>query len=153
MSQRKRVRVTCYGPMSVYPEAESPWEDVWVSWKTRPGRSRERYIVTVAGRQNLESDLNIVSKCLDDAVAEHDEKLIETFKVDLLQLQRILAAVSLCGVLDETDKDGCVDIYVNKEFLNRVDTENALISWLEREHGVKRPKFAWRRPKAFILSM
>ena len=36
--QRKRIVAICYGPIAFGPQYRSPWEDVWIRWKAKPGR-------------------------------------------------------------------------------------------------------------------
>jgi hypothetical protein len=35
--QRKRIVAVCYGPIAFGPQYRSPWEDVWIRWKAKPG--------------------------------------------------------------------------------------------------------------------
>jgi hypothetical protein len=153
MSQRKRVRVKCYGAIALSPDYESPWEDVWVRWKTRPGHSTRWRVATVVGRVNLERDFKLASEGLAEAERDKDESLANDYREDVGFYGKVLRGISLHGVEINEAGEGGPDIYVNKPMLNRADAEHALSEWLDRAYYIREPKFEWDRPKHAIVSV
>jgi hypothetical protein len=55
--QRKRIVAVCYGPIAFGPQYRSPWEDVWIRWKAKPGRRLYYAAPTLICRAELLADL------------------------------------------------------------------------------------------------
>lgn len=154
MRQRKHIRVRCYGPIAVDKSYESPWEDIWLRWRDRPGRARKA-TVTICGRGNLENDIDIQEKCLADAVREKKDYATEC-AADLAKLRGLLAKLTTpesTALYPHDDDDGCPDIYCGKEMLTRAEAERVMAQWLEQKHGLRNLKFCWRRPRYMVVSV
>ena len=55
----KEIKVNCRGQISISSKYESPWEDVWLSWKGKPGRKKYYSILRLSSKTECESKLKI----------------------------------------------------------------------------------------------
>jgi hypothetical protein len=154
MSQRKHIRVHCYGPIAVSKDYESSWEDIWLRWKDRPGHARKA-MVTICGRANLENDIDIQRECLADATRDKKDYAHE-FSAELATLRGVLDKLTTpesIAVYPREAEDNCPDLYCGREMLTRADAERVMAWWLEKKHGVRNVKFCWRRPRYMVVSI
>jgi hypothetical protein len=145
--------VICHSPFAVWPEAQEPWADVWVSWKERPGRPRRKFGPTLIARSNLEFDLQITRKCLADAEQAGDGEMITAHRAELEQQEDTHRHLLVDKLLhSDAADDHAPDIYVDQDYLDRPTAERMLACWLRDVHGIAHPKFEWDHPHIFVHS-
>ena len=134
MGKRKEIRCICHSPFAVWSTVEEPWSDVWVRWKTRPGRPTERYAPTLIARSDLEDEL-----ARTPAGTEHE------------QLAALLRRLTTDGQEYDGDaRERLPNLYTHAPQLTRAVAEQLLTAWLADVHGIINPKFHWQKPKIFI---
>ena len=139
----KRITVTCYGPIAHDPRNESPWEDVWIRWRNRPGRPvyEGPVLCTAAG---LESDISINREC----AKTHPEL---EWDAEYAELQTHLATVQADGYAhSDGGRYNTPEIWTLRGSIDRGEAERMLAWHLLKRHGIRQPNFKWRRPRYFI---
>jgi hypothetical protein len=136
--QRKRIVAVCYGPIAFGPQYRSPWEDVWIRWKAKPGRRLYYAAPTLICRAELLADLK--------RTRERHRKRPRL--ADITHDEAMLAALEV----SPHAADGCdpPNVYTRANGINRAEAERMLAFWLERRHGIKNPKFGWRKTDFWI---
>lgn len=154
MGRRKVIRCITSSPFAIYPEAEEPWSDVWVSWKERPGRSRRKFGPTLLARVDTRGEVEKDEFLIPLYAAEGNSEMEEFCREDLPKAQEMLRRVDAeDGIIDPDPKESCPNLYTTAEWLTRQTAEEMLARWLREVHGIRHPKFRWNHPKIFIRSM
>jgi len=55
----KEIKVTCWGSIALSDKYKSYWEDVWLTWKGKPGRKKYYSILRLSSKTECESKLKI----------------------------------------------------------------------------------------------
>lgn len=148
---RKHVRCISYSPISVYREAQTPWDDVWVRWRDRPGRVR-KYGPTLISRADVLGEVEKY-EFLISHYAERGQTEMEQFsREELPKARALLARLDAEGYIidDERPSEGTPNLYTSAEWLTRTTAEDLLAVWLFDAHGIRHPKFEWDHPEFFI---
>jgi len=140
MKQKKHVVTTCHGPIAFGPRYKSPWEDVWLQWKGKPGRRRYYSSPTLVCRAELVVDL------------ERNRELLtqqgEMYATDVAHDEAMLDALERApNAVDDWDPP---NVYTRAVGIDRAEAERMLAFLLERRYGVLNPKFDWKRPDVCI---
>lgn len=144
-SMKKEILLDCHGPIAVSPKYESPWEDVWLTFKRRPNRV-ERLGPCLVSRANLEWELQ-----------GHREYFAEHPKADwlhetLAQEEAILARLrEQPYVLEPLSRPGIPNIYTRAASIDRAEAERMLAWYLAEAYDIREPKFRWKRPRVVII--
>ena len=125
MAKRKIINVKCYGPIAAGPHYESPWEDVWLQWKGKPGRRKYSADPTLVGLHEALNDLKVAP-----AKDKPDQREV------LKQLKRQPYVVEITNL---------THVYTRAEQFNRAEAERMLAYYLKERHGIANPKFRWRK--------
>ena len=77
----KKITVDCYGPIAHNKKYKSPWEDVWLSWTGKPGRTKYYLAPCLCSKTNVETDYQDTLMCKekypeDDWSEEIQESLL-----------------------------------------------------------------------------
>lgn len=140
MSQ-KRIYCYCHGLLPLYPDVLSPWEDVWLRWKGKPGRTVYHAAPCLECHREVVFDLELHKK-----IREADPQRAGWYREDDAEYHAVLKAL-------ETNEFACsgegagLSIYTKEKGINRKLAERMMAWWLEKEHGIKNPKFVWDRPE------
>ena len=131
--QRKCILAICYGPIAFGPQYRSPWEDVWIRWKAKPGRRLYYAAPTLICLAELLADLQRTrerhrKRPRPEDIA-HDEAMLTALEVSP-------------HAADDYDPP---NVYTRAIGINRSEAERMLAFWLGRRHGIKNPKFEWRK--------
>lgn len=139
--QRKHVIAICYGPIAFGPRYKSPWEDVWLRWKGKPGRRCYYSAPTLVCRAELVADL-----------ARHRERRKKRPKsnpTDIAYDEAILQALEDSPyAVDDWDPP---NVYTCAIGLDRAEAERMLAFLLEHRYGVMNPKFKWKKKTDFCI--
>lgn len=133
--QRKHVIAVCHGPIAFGPHYKSPWEDVWLRWKGKPGRRRYYSAPTLICRAELVADLEWHHRLpkkgaqLQSSDTAHNEAMLQA-------LERSP------HVVDDWDPP---NVYTRAVGIDRAEAERMLAFLLECRHGVLNPKFEWKK--------
>jgi hypothetical protein len=144
---RKHIQLRCHGPVAVSRRNESPWEDVWLRWRDRPGRPRRLGPVLI-GRLDLEEDIEF-TKSLIESYPDTQEFRDELVEKELALREVQTGAFAVSG----SAKDGSFALYTPAEWITQREAERMIGWYLATHHGIKNPKFKWRRPKYVIIPM
>jgi hypothetical protein len=135
---KKTIHCKGHGPLQAGPHYEVGWEDVWLSWRGKPGRRWYYAAPMIASRSDLEGELYITRKCaLENPGLDFSDEIGYSERM-LGQLDNAPYAA------DDTD---CPNVYTNADVINRAEAERMLAWFLRERHGIKNPKFAWRKSK------
>lgn len=133
--QRKHVMAICYGPIAFGPHYKSPWEDVWLRWKGKPGRRRYYTAPTLICRAELIADL--------ERHRERQKKRPKLYVTDIAHDEAILRALECSPhAVDDWDPPNVCTRAIG---IDRAEAERMLAFLLERRYGVLNPKFEWKR--------
>ena len=151
--RRKVIRCICSSAIAVWRDAEEPWADVWVRWKTRPGRRCEMYGPTLMARADVEGEIQTAQHALDHPHADDPDwgPLFERIKTEA---EARLRRLSTDGQEYDTDPhDPVPNLWTNAPWLTRATAEQLLAAWLADVHGISNPKFEWDHPRWLVRSM
>ncbi len=144
---KKTIRMFCYGPITLSPKYESPWEDVWIKYHQR------RKVISegpcVVGTIELDSQIRLEESLMKDHPSEWRDEHLK----DLLRIKSEFSEGNRFALLDLTMQSGTPDIFVNQEWITRSTAEEA-IAWYLRKKGVLKtnPRFRWWKNKDLIIS-
>ena len=86
MAKQKRIRCFGHGPIFTGPQYKSPWEDVWLRWKGKPGRAVYHAAPCLQCSAEIQPELDLHQQIrdrdddvLDGVLAEDWEKTGEDF--------------------------------------------------------------------------
>ena len=147
--------VRCYGHGIVHFSAyeHTPWEDVWLRWKTRPNGVRTAG-PTLIGRAELESDMSVIREVYaSDPRAAQEQWYADESREHERVLAQFEAGASIVVGPPMLAKDGgdISNVYINQRMFNRADAERMLAQYLNERFGVRRVKFSWKRPAAIVV--
>ena len=142
---KKTIRCQTHGLMGRYTSAPVAWEDIWISWKGKPGRTTYKASPCVICSAELEFDMWLHDKIRreqnePDWYLDEDENAREA----LATLERQEYAVM--GV------DASLQIVTKAKGIDRKEAERMLAWYLLRYHRVRNPKFSWQRSEYLVAS-
>jgi hypothetical protein len=129
MPPRKRIDVEGWGPLAAGPHHPTTWDDVWISWKGRPGRPRTTLAPTLVGFDEFESQ---------EAIARADPLYADEAAGHVRIRQQLETAPY---VIDDIEPP---NIYARKATIDRAEAERMLAFLLEQRYGIRNPKFRWK---------
>jgi hypothetical protein len=157
MGRRKVIRCISYSPFTVYPKAEEPWDDVWVSWKERPGRPRRKYGPTLIARADVRGEVEkyeFLIPLYSKGGSSENAEMEEFAREELPKAREMLAQLDWSEfIIDRDPKEKIPNLYTRQEWLTRETAEELLAVWLREVHGIRNPKFEWDHPKIFVRSI
>ena len=133
--QNKRVLAVCYGPIAFGPHYKSPWEDVWLRWKGKPGRRRYYSAPTLICRAELVADL--------EHHRDRHKKRPELYAGDIAHDEAMLLALERSAhVVDDWDPP---NVYTRAVGIDRAEAEriHIVLDWPEA-FGIPAPSAARR---------
>lgn len=144
MPKAKEIICHCHGLIGLSPDYKSPWEDVWISFKGKPGRKRYRFGPCLCSRANAESDLEFSRRMQEKHPEDDYSKEIGYAQTALEVLKTQERFVSREWNMFERR---IPQIYTRADTINRAEAERMLDAYLV-ELGVTGPKkFKWKRPR------
>lgn len=136
---KKRIICRGHGPLNAGPHYRTVWDDVWLSWKGKPGRRTYR----AAPCLMTEVDL-------DQEIVSTQELILKYPDIDWAdELHRLLTIKSALAVSPYvTDMHGRFpDTWTRAEYIDRAEAERMLRHMLACRYHVTGPvKFIWRKP-------
>lgn len=152
---KKKVLLFGHSPLQNYNDVEIPWADVWITLKR--GRTKEFYAPCLCSRANLEGDLEITKKLLDDESKVPNNKnrmsadVLAEFEDEVKDSEDLLEKLKTEGILVSPlnyPGEHLEDIYNNKELINKKDAEEMLLVYLAHwGYNPENIKFKWIRSK------
>jgi hypothetical protein len=140
---RKHVRCFCHGAIAVDPSYLSPWEDVWLRWKGKPGRKVYHASPCLMCAAELVQDISLHAKIREE------ENEPDWYRREDAASQTMLTGLETQELVAHGEGAG-LDIVTKAKGFDRKHAERMLAWWLEQEHGIKNPKFIWDRPEFVI---
>ena len=139
----KEIKVKCYGPITLSSNYESPWEDVWLSWKGKPGRKKYYLGPCLSSKTDAESEHEINLECQEKHPdIEWDEEIEKS--------RETLEVINNGEIYIDDNHSTIPNVYSPKEFINRKEAERMIVKLLETR-GVKNIKCNWLKPKMIIV--
>jgi len=137
---KKQVRVRCYGPIAYGKQYSSPWEDLFIMYKTGPGKSHYFWL-TVVGMSDLLKELKTVQ--------ELNEEFSGAYVEEIKEFEDILKILSFQDF--HVDKE-FKNIYSNKDLIDKKES-NRLISEFMKIKGFSNIHCRWKNPGFCITPM
>ncbi len=132
--QKKCVLAICHGPIAFGRRYKSPWEDVWLQWKGKPGRRSYYSAPTLICRAELVAKLER---------HRSRRKYADARKADIAHDEAMLLALDRSPyVVDDWDPP---NVYTRALGMDRAEAEGMLTFLLERRYRVRNPKFQWKK--------
>ena len=144
MAHKKTIRVKCYGPIALYPDAGSPWEDVWITYNVRRKKIYKGPCFIAGVDDDIENERYMI---------EHFPKYRETYQGELESLLEIKRRFDYGEKYVIQDDNNIPNIYINCEGITKKEVEKA-IEWYLREKGVlgSIPRFRWNKPEFIVIT-
>lgn len=144
MAARKEIICHCHGLIGLSPEYSSPWEDVWISFKERPGRPRRRFGPTLLSKSHTSSELEFIRSLQE----EHpDCDYSEEIGCAVAALKRLETEPRFVSREWDMFERRIPNIYTSAARINRAEAERMLDVYLD-DLGVKgHKKYCWKLPR------
>lgn len=161
---RKRVLCSCHGPIAFGPHYKSPWEDVWLRWKGKPGRKVYRAAPTLVCHRELYVELEMHAEIrkgplhplsIGDIILpgtpevpmeERESWYLRDDEVMRSMLAALERAPYACDWQSYPERDkGLSTVYTKAAGIDRKEAERMLAYFLEVAYGVKNVKFDWKK--------
>lgn len=141
MGRTKKIRCRCYGWIATTRSAKSPWEDVWLRWKGKPGRRTYTAAITLKCRAEVLVDQQYGR----ELQAEDPDSGF--WPTNVAETERMLAALAKETYIVGPDADPTY-IYTSANGIDRAEAERMLAFFFRQRHGIGSPQFKWNRLKA-----
>lgn len=149
MSQQKRVQIRCNFPLGRFRhhDIRLPWEDMYLRWKGKPGRKTHYACPMLGCAAELPVELVMHEKIRgvredrQDWYREDDENIKNVLR-DLVTREYAM-----------TGEGAGLCIYTKAKGIDAREAERMLAWYLETAHGVRNPKFIWKRSKFIVTPM
>lgn len=171
MAKQKRIRCFCHGPIAAGPQYKSPWEDVWLRWKGKPGRRVYHAAPCLSCSAEIQPELDSHQRIRDrDEKADPVKNLVtgldlpEVTKEEraswyleddarLRTAQKTLETQPYYVDPPWPGKEAkhLEQVYTNAKGIDRAEAERMLAFYLAEVFGIKNPKFVWARPEMVII--
>lgn len=142
----KRIQLYCHEPYVLRPAYQQPWSDVWIRYKTRPGRVH-RYGPTLISLPDQRRTVDF----LKGFYRNHPEFEDDTEEVS--NAEKVLARLEKGEtVVEEGTAPGfnCPTIYTPANGIDRAEAERMIYLFLASV-GVRRAKLVWKRPSILAI--
>lgn len=140
---RKHVQCYCHGAIAADPSYLSPWEDVWLRWKGKPGRKVYHASPCLLCSAEIVKDLALHEQI------RTDRNEPDWYRKEDATDQAMLAALETQEFV-ANGEGACLHLVTKAKGFDRKHAERMLAWWLEQEHGITNPKFIWDRPEFVI---
>lgn len=142
--------IHCHGcePLFVSKEYRQPWADVWLSWTSKPGRTKMKYAPCLVSKPSAEQDLMITEDC----ARLHPDL---NYKDDLARERRVLSALTALDSIhiEEFANKHMPEIATSREYIDRREAERMLRYYFETMHRMPLVRFKWHRPHHVVIPM
>lgn len=133
---RKRVLISCYGPIAFDKKYGSPWEDISIRYKKRPGKPVNRWLTAIsydALLQDIEFEKELIGE-----YPEHEE----AYTKQLRKLENIQEKLKTDDIYYEDDEG---NFYTTAKRITRAEAER-LLDYFMKINGFTNIKYVWKRP-------
>ena len=147
MSMRlgKKITIKCSGPIAASKKYQSPWEDVWLSWTGKPGRTRYYCAPCLASKTEALSEHEINLECKKKYPENHwDEEIKES--------QNTLEEIA-SGKIYIADASDIPNIYSPKDYIDRAEAEKMIALVMYEVYGFDKIRCKWDRLKFMVIPM
>lgn len=135
---KKQVTVKCYGPIALSRENSSPWEDVFINYKTRPGKSHHHFLTLWSYDNLLREWFYLELKRFKNNEIELSE--------DLIKCRSAKQALNSLNIYIDIDNN----IYTKKKCIDRTEADQ-MISAFMAKLGFLNVHMRWKRPKFVVI--
>lgn len=141
----KKITVRTHGPLSVSQTQVVPWEDVYITWTGKPGRTTYFAYPCLCGKSSAEIDQQINF----EVQTEHPEFDLSE---DIDELQKALDSINNGEIYVVDHANKITEIFTPKQMIDRREAEK-MISTLMKHYGFDDIKCKWKRTKYFIQAI
>lgn len=164
MSSRKHIRCFADYPFAQYPDTKVPWDDVYLTWKGKPGRKTYRASPCLECDAEVKMDLKMHEEIrnregewnaldsLRTAPRATKEERQSWYREDDAVYMQVLKDLET-SEFAESGKGAGLCIYTKSVGINKREAERMMAWWLEKHYGIRNPKFVWNKPKTIITPM
>jgi len=125
------------------PRAYVGWSDVWITFTSKPNRKTNYYGPTLMSRTDLEGDIYIHRRCLEDSKLDGAKTDPEYWLKEIADGEKLLARLADEHIIVELGDRGTPEIYINKKWFNRKDAEQ-MIDALMKALGYRGARVKWK---------
>ncbi|MFW6046953.1 MAG: hypothetical protein ACOCP4_04115 [Candidatus Woesearchaeota archaeon] len=141
----KKITVKSVSPIAAHRWYETLWDDVFLSWSCKPGRSVYKIAPMIGSRKDLEYQYEDMIKLQKNASDYDYSKEINDIKKALDYIN------SYNKIYIENPNDPITEIYTPREYIDKNEAEK-MISELMKHYGFNEIRCKWKRPKMFVIS-
>ena len=141
----KEIKVTCWGSIALSDKYKSYWEDVWLTWKGKPGRKKYYLGPCLCSKTEAESELSVSIEC------QKKHPNIDWSK-DIKISKKSLESINNGEIYIDDVNSKIPNVYSPKELIDRKEAEK-MISKLLKIYNIKNVKYDWIKPKVLVTSI
>lgn len=146
MSKMKKIIVNCHEPIAIDKKYDQTWSDVYLRFKSKPGKKVYLYNITLISKISFDEDVDIIKKS-----AEKYKEL--NFSQELEKNQLIEDYLTKGIIYVDNGNDNSYDIYTPTKWINRTEANRLLNYFLNKIGHSSNFKFVWKRPKLIVTPM
>jgi hypothetical protein len=139
----KLIHVSCWGPIAFSNKYKSPWEDVWISWTGKPGRTKYRLAPCLISLTDLKDNIEL-TQTLQKENPDID------WSDEIEELTNAFENTFLGNIFVANPKDKLTNIYTPMEFITREEANN-MIRELMKFYNFDKIRIKWSRPKMLVI--
>ena len=140
----KEIKVTCWGSIALSDKYKSYWEDVWLTWKGKPGRKKYYSILRLSSKTECESKLKIK--------LEYQKKYHYLDYINEIDVcEKILTSINNGQIYIDYMYSNIPNVHSPKEFIDRKEAEVMIGVVLKEIYDIKNIKCNWLKPSIIII--
>ena len=140
----KEIKVTCWGSIALSDKYKSYWEDVWLTWKGKPGRKKYYSILRLSSKTECESKLKIK--------LEYQKKYHYLDYINEIDVcEKILTSINDGQIYIDCIHSNIPKVHSPKEFIDRKEAEVMIGVVLKEMYDIKNIKCNWLKSNIVII--
>lgn len=143
MKKHKKIKVSCCGPIAFKDTYKSMWEDVWLTWTSKPGRKKNYLGPT------LISFYDAIRECKQLVELQKDNPDLD-YSEEIQEYNNLIKDSQSNGFSISWVDKKCPTVITDKECINREEADK-MINYLMQYFGFKKVTTKWTRPKLMIV--
>lgn len=142
----KKITVKCRGLLAVNKKYKVPWEDVYLSWIDKPGRTKYCLCPCLCSKKDLEYEHDIILKCMsrNPELDWSSDYNYSKSAIDQLKNNKIVV---------KNPFSKFPDIYTELESIDRSEAEKMITKLMQMYGFNSNIKYKWKRPKIVVISI
>jgi len=142
----KKITINSVSPLAVHKWYETIWDDVYLSWSVKPGRSIRKIAPMIGSRKDLEYEYK-------DMIDMQNESPDFDYSEEINNFKKIIDYMNDYNeIYIEDPDDPITEIYTPKDYIDKKEAER-MIAKLMKYYGFNEIRCKWKRPKMFVISV